>query len=80
MNPVAPVTSAVLFDPGFTYLCLGGHGLARYCSQSRTQPLRCCDPHSQSTSSITGTLGRPDLSGPPEEDPKKHHPHSSLRD
>ena len=26
MNPVAPVTSAVLFDPGFTYYALCGTG------------------------------------------------------
>jgi hypothetical protein len=26
MNPVAPVTSAVFFEPGFTYLTLAGAG------------------------------------------------------
>jgi hypothetical protein len=51
MNPVAPVTSAVLFEPGFTYLRFVEQGLVRYCSVAhsalpllrprlhRTQPL-----------------------------------------
>jgi len=79
MNPVAPVTSAVLFDSSFTYPRVGGT-LSRgtVSLQGALRPSAAVTRTSSSTGVITDSLERTDLTAEPEEDPKTNLLHSNL--
>jgi len=61
MNPFAPVTSAVLFDPGFTYL-LWDTGWCGFAAPRRALSPSAATHTSPSPGMITGKLEQPNLS------------------
>lgn len=79
MNPVAPVISAVLFDPGFTYLRLRARSSVASLMSHTSRRTPCPAFRMAQQACITGSLERPGLSGRPEVDPlKMDRLHSNL--